>query len=150
MSGFEPLSPKPGGTGGHFWTIWADWGLVAKFGLGFIGAITLYASIQFYFEDDNQKNSYAAALTSIASIPLDHPILQRQARLLRRGPEYSWRAILWVREGSALKPKIWQAMVRHEGKNFRCLSSEVLDYQKEKAWSLELYEDIAASPVPSP
>ncbi len=61
MGGDEPLSPKPGGSGGHFWSIWADWGLVAKVGLGFVGAIAPFACVQFFFEDDNQRDSFAAA-----------------------------------------------------------------------------------------
>jgi hypothetical protein len=89
MSNCEPLSPKPGGTGGHFWAIWADWGMVAKVGLGFVAAIALFVYIQFYFEDDNQKDSFSTALTSIANVPLERPITQRQARLLKQGSEYS-------------------------------------------------------------
>ncbi|MEO6875710.1 MAG: hypothetical protein ABI222_12895 [Opitutaceae bacterium] len=142
----ESLSPKLGGPGGHLWTVWADWGLVAKVGLGFVGAIALFVAIQFYFEHDNQKDSFAAALTTLANVPLDHPLTQRQARLLKHHSTYSWRAILWVQEGTDIKPRIWQTLVLHEGKNFRCLNSELFVYEKEKARSLELFEDVSRGP----
>ena len=149
MASYEPLSPKPGGSGGHFWSVWADWGLVAKVGLGFVAAIALFASVQFYFEDDNQKDSFAVALTTLSQTPLAQPITQRHSRLLKRDTSYSWRAIIWVQNGNALQPKIWQALVVHEGKLFRCVSSEVAEYNREKAYGLELYDNVSRGPAPT-
>lgn len=145
----EPLSPKPRPSG-YVWTIWADWNLVVKVGFGFLAAITLFAVVQFYFEDDNQKDSFAVALASLDGLPLERVPTQRQAKLLKRGREYSWRAIVWVRNGAELKPKIWHATIVHEGKAFRRADAEIADYQQQKAWSLELFDDIAAGPVPLP
>ena len=149
MASYEPLSPKPGGSGGHFWSVWADWGLVAKVGLGFVAAIALYASVEFYFEDDNQKGSFAVAQTTLSQTPLDQPVTQRHSRLLKQGKSYSWRSILWVRNGSSLQPKIWQALVVHEGNSFRCVSSEIAEYNQDKAYSLELYDDVSRGPLPT-
>ena len=142
----EPLDPKPGGSGGYMWTVWADWNLVVVVGFVFLGIITAYAMIQFHFENKNQQESFQLAYAAIAKEAIAAPVTQRAARLLKTDGRYSWRAIVWTKEATGLSPMIWHSLVEKQDHGFILIESRLYPYDEQRAHSLELFDDITAGP----